>query len=297
MDAILPRWASWTFLLYAGGLTILLASLAALSSLSDDHGDAAFTGYALLLFAVASAVALLLRRDGGHPIAAGVTAVIALSLFAGFMGALYTWAGWLDAGSAFRGFDLGRLTLMLVTLLAALVLLRLFRFPLLVAFAVFTSWFFVTDLLSGGGNWSAAITFLVGLLFLTAAASLDAGGHDPYAFWLHVGAGVAIGGSLLYFLNDGDFEWALIALAGLLYVALAARFGRSSWAVLGAIGILLSAAHFSTGRSAVSLLPFIGIGPSSSGLRGPVVFGAAGLILMLLGGLLARRTARRSLVA
>ena len=44
MEPILPRWASWTFLLYAGGLTILGASLAALSSLADAHGDAAFVG-------------------------------------------------------------------------------------------------------------------------------------------------------------------------------------------------------------------------------------------------------------
>ena len=297
MEAIRPRWASWTFLLYAGGLTILFASLAALSSLSDDHGDAAFTAFALLFSLVAAAVALLLRRDGGHPIAAGITAVIAVSLFAGFVGALDTWAGWLDSGSAFQGFDLGRLTLMLLTLLAAVVALRLFRFPLLVLFAVFTIWFFVTDLLSGGGNWSATVTFLVGLVFLAAAASLDSGGHHPYAFWLHAGAGLSIGGSLVYFLNDGDFEWALTAVAGLLYVALAARFARSSWAVFGAIGILLSAAHFATGHSAVSLLPFVGVGPSSSGLRGPVVFGVAGLVLMLLGGLLAHRAVRRLVAA
>jgi len=295
VEAILPRWASWTFLLYAGGLTILFASLAALSSLSDHHGDGAFAGYALLLFLVAAAAALLLRRDGSHPIAAGITAVIAVSLFAGFVGALYGWAGWLDSGSAFRGFDLGRLTLMLLTLAAALVALRLFRFPLLVLFVVFTGWFFVTDLLSGGGNWSATVTFLVGLMFLAAAASLDSGTHHPYAFWLHVGAGLTVGGSVVYFLHDGDFEWALIAIAALLYIALAARFARSSWAVLGAIGVLLSAAHYATGSSAVSLLPFIGLGPSSSGLRGPFVFAVAGLILMLIGGLLARRTARARL--
>ena len=82
VEPILPRWASWTFLLYAGGLTILGASLAALSTLADEHGDAAFVGYALLFFVAASAVALLLRRDGGHPIAAGILAVIAVALFA-----------------------------------------------------------------------------------------------------------------------------------------------------------------------------------------------------------------------
>ena len=68
-----PRWASWTFLLYAGGLTILGASLAALSTLADEHGDAAFVGYALLFFVAASAVAVAPAprrrasdRGGGH---------------------------------------------------------------------------------------------------------------------------------------------------------------------------------------------------------------------------------------
>jgi hypothetical protein len=297
VEPILPRWASWTFLLYAGGVTILGASLAALSALADKHGDAAFVGYALLFFAAAAALAVLLRRDGGHPIAAGITAVIAVALFAGLIGALYTWAGWLDDGPAFRGFDLARLTLTLLTLAAALVALPLFRFPLLVLVIVLTTWFFVTDLLSGGGNWSATVTFLVGLFFLVVAASLDTGGHHPYAFWLHVGAGLTIGGSLVYFLHDGDFEWALIAIGGLLYIAVAARIARSSWAVLGAIGILLSAAHYATGDTAVSLLPFVGLDSGSNGLRGPVVFAVTGFVLMLLGGLLARRMARQRLAA
>jgi hypothetical protein len=297
VNPILPRWASWTFLLYAGGLTILGASLALLSDVSDEHGDAAFAGWALLLFVAAAAVALFLRRDGGHPIAAGITAVIAVALFASFVGALYSWAGWLDDGPAFRGFDLARLTLTLLTFAAALVALRLFRFPLLVLIVVGSSWYFLTDLLSGGGNWSATVTFLVGIVFLAVAASLDAGGHHPYAFWLHVGAGLTIGGSLVYFLHDGDFEWALIALGGLLYVALAARFARSSWAVLGAVGILLSAAHYATGDTAASLVPFFAVGSGSNGLRGPIVFAIAGLVLMLLGGLLARRVTRQRLAA
>jgi hypothetical protein len=297
VEAILPRWASWTFLLYAGGLTILGAALAALSRLADEHGNAAFVGYGLLFFVAAAAVAVILRRDGGHPIAAGIAAVIAVALFASFVGALFTWAGWLDDSPAFHGFDLARLALTLLTLAAALVALSLFRFPLLVLVVVLTTWFFVTDLLSGGGNWSATVTFLVGIVFLAVAASLDTGSRHPYAFWLHVGAGLTIGGSLVYFLHDGDFEWALIAIGGLLYVALAANFARSSWAVLGAIGILLSAAHYATGDSAVSLVPFVGLDSGSNGLRGPIVFAVAGFVLMLLGGLLARRLARQRVAA
>ena len=295
MPPITPRWASWTFLLYAGGLTILTAALAALGVLAGEHGHAAFAAYAALFFLAAAAVAGLLRREGRHPIAAGIASVIAVVLFAGAVGALYNWAGWLDSSdSPFAGFELSRLTIALLTLAAAVVALRLFRFPLLVLVAVVTSWFFVTDLLSGGGNWSGVVTFLVGIAFLGAAAALDGDGHHPYAFWLHVGAGLTIGGSLVYFLNDGDFEWALIALGGLLYVALAERFARSSWAVLGAIGILLSATHFAKGASVFGLVPFFGLSTSGDGLRGPVVFAVAGLVLMLLGGLLALRTKART---
>jgi hypothetical protein len=292
MEIVRPRWASWSFLLYAGGLTILGAALAALATLSDDHGHAALAGWAFVFFVASSAVALLLRRDGQHPLAAGVAAVIAVSLFTVFVGSLLSWAGWLDDGDAlFRGFDLARLTLFLAALAAALVALRAFRFPLLVQVAAASGWLFVTDLLSGGGDWSATVSFLVGLGFLAAAVALDAGGHHPYAFWLHVAAGLAIGGSLVWFLHDGDFEWALIAVGGLLYVALADRVLRSSWAVLGAIGILMSAAHFSTGELSVGSIFFGGTDVSS--LRASIVFGVAGLVLMLLGGLLARRNAGR----
>jgi hypothetical protein len=292
VEIVEPRWAGWSFLLYAGGLTILGATLAALSTVSDDHGHAALAGWALVLFAASAAVALLLRRDAQHPVAAGIAAVIAVSLFTVFVGSLLSWAGWLDDGDAlFRGFDLARLTLFLAALVAALVALRAFRFPLLVQVAASSGWLFVTDLLSGGGNWSATVSFLVGLAFLAVAVALDTGDHHPYAFWLHVAAGLAIGGSLVWFLHDGDFEWALIAVGGLLYVALADRFLRSSWAVLGAVGILMSAAHFAAGDLSVGSI-FFGETDLSS-LRSSIVFGGAGLILMLLGGLLARRNAAR----
>src|SRR5438876_7457571 len=47
------------------------------------------------------------------------------------------------------------------TLFRSFVALRIFRFPLLVFIAVAALWFFVTDVLSGGGNWSATVTLVV----------------------------------------------------------------------------------------------------------------------------------------
>ncbi|MDX6387305.1 MAG: hypothetical protein QOD85_1107, partial [Gaiellaceae bacterium] len=290
MEIVRPRWRSWSFLLYAGGFTILGAAFAALGHFSSTHGDGAFAGFAFVIFAAAKVVAWLLRRDGRHPVAAGIGAVITVMLFATFVGALFSWFGWLDTGSsAFRGFTVSRLLLALLTLAAALVALRLYRFPLLVLIAVSTGWYFITDLLSGGGGWSAVVTFVIGLTYLAVAVSLDVGERHPYAFWLHVGAGLTIGGSLIYFLHHGDFEWALIALGGLAYVALAERLGRSSWAVLGAVGILASATHFARNDAFIGLVPFVGFGSSASAWRGPIVFAVAGLVLMALGGLLAAR--------
>jgi len=239
-------------------------------------------------------VARSLRRDGTHPIAAGLFGFTSVWLWAAFLGALYAWFGWLDAsptssGSPFSGFSLARLTLVLFTLLAALIARGLFRFPLLELPIVVLSWFFVTDLISGGGNWSAVVTFVVGLVFLALARSADESPDRPYGMWLHVGAGLTIGGSLLWFLHHGHFEWVLIAVAGFLFIQLAEAFDRASWAVFGSFGILAAAAHFATSWShpAVSLN-----GVSSGGSRGwvpSVVFGVAGLLLMAAGGLIANR--------
>ena len=232
------------------------------------------------------------RRDGGHPIAAGIFGFSTVVLLGAFLGALWSWFGWLDgtSGSAFGGFDIGRLTFVLLVLVGALVGLQLFRFPLIVLVIVGLSWFFVTDLLSGGGNWSAIVTFLVGLVFLTAAVSVDAGPNRPYGMWLHVGAGLTIGGSLVYFLHHGNFEWALIAVGGVLYVLLADALGRSSWAVLGTLGILMASVHYTVELTHIRLsILGPGIDGSSRGWAPAVVFAIAGSLLVLLGGMLARR--------
>jgi hypothetical protein len=291
MDAIRPRWAAWSYLLYSGGFTLLLAAVALLSFFSGHyrHGKVALLSF--IVFVGFAFVARSLRRDGGHPIAAGVFAYISVSLFGAFLGLLCTWFGWLDdTSSAFSGFDLARLSLVLLVLIAALIALRKFRFPLIMLTVVQLTWFFVTDLISGGGDWSAIVTFVIGLVFLAWARSVDGGPNRSYGMWLHVGAGLTIGGSLLWFLHHGNFEWALIVIASLLFIKLASIFERASWAVLGSFGILAAATHYTTtySHANVSLA-----GASSGGSRGwvpAVVFGIAGALLFVLGGLLARRT-------
>jgi hypothetical protein len=290
MSAIRPRWAAWSYLLYAGGLVILGAALGLLGFFSSHYGAFKYTVLSFLVFVGFAFVARSLRRDGKHPIAAGLFAFSSVILFGAFVLALYSWFGWLDFGTAaFRGFNLARLTFVLLTLFAALTNLRLFRFPLLMLPIVSLTWFFVTDLVSGGGDWSAVVTFVVGLVFLSSARTVDRGLNRPYGMWLHVGAGLTIGGSLLFFLHHGHFEWALIAIAGVLYTKLAEAFDRASWAIFGSIGILAAATHFATSFSHASVSRS---GVSSGGSRGwvpSVVYGVAGVLLLVLGGLIAAR--------
>jgi hypothetical protein len=205
--------------------------------------------------------------------------------------ALYTWFGWLSVSSGpFSGFSLARLTFVLFTLLVALVGLRTFRFPLLMLIVVELVWFFVTDLISGGGDWSAVVTFFIGLAFLGWAVAVDGGPDRPYGMWIHVAAGLTIGGSLLWFLHHGHFEWALIVVAGLVYLKLAELLERSSWAVLGSFGILAAAAHYTSSFSHARISPAGASGGGSRGWVPALVFGLAGGLLLVAGGMLARRS-------
>jgi hypothetical protein len=292
VQVIHPRWSPWSFLLYAGGLTTLLAAGSLLAYFSDKHGPGVYTLLALIVFFLFAFIARALRRDGKHPIVAGLFGFSSVVLFSGFVYALYSWFGWIHSSdSAFAGFDLARLTWFLFTLIAALVALSAFHFPLILVIAVSAGWFFVTDLISGGGNWSAVVTFLVGLVFLRLARNLDAGPSRPYGMWMHVGAGLAIGGSLLWFFHRGDFRWAIIAFVGVLFAKLAEAFGRTSWAVFGTIGILSAAVHFSARLTDTQLSLFgTDFGPPTRGWAPAFVFGIAGALLLILGGRIAQRS-------
>jgi hypothetical protein len=306
VNAARAPWSNASFLTYLGGLTILAAVGSLLQVQSGEHGAGGFAAWALLIFVVVTALALLARRSG-HRVTAGLLAVSSVAAFVTLLGALLDWFGWLNThlDSAFGGFRLSWLFLELSLVVAAAIALWVFRFPLLVFVLAAGGWFFVTDLLSGGGDWSAVVALLVGLALLVAALVVDHGNTNPYAFWLHVVAGLTIGGGLLWFFHDGDWDWVLVAIAGVLYVALADRLARSSWAVLGAWGMLQTAAHFAAKWSDVSgfvffafyLFPFVlaesfdesyeqrATHPWASAL----VFALAGAVFVGIGLLLARR--------
>ncbi len=242
MKAAKPRWTTASFLLYAGGLTVLGAALAALAYLSGHYGKAAYAGWAALILVVLYAKAHAFRRRDRW-IAAGIFAFASVIAWAAFVGALWSWFGWLSGGSAssFGHFSVARLSLELLVLAAALDDLRRFRFPFIASIAVFVGWFFVLDLLSAGGNWSAVVTLFVGLAYLMAGAASS----RPTAFWLHLAAGMLIGGSLLYWWHSERRRLGARSRSPRSSTSASRTASkRSSWAVLATFGLLAAGAHF-----------------------------------------------------
>jgi hypothetical protein len=279
-----PTWSPSSFLVYAGGLVVLLSAVGALGYLASQYGHAAFAGWSLLVLAVLYGIANALKQRG-HWLTAGIFAYASVIAWGVFVGALWVWFGWLStsavAHSPFHGFSVARLSLELLVLASVSADLRLFKFPFIASIGVLVGWVFLTDLVSGGGGWSAVVTFLVGLAYLAVGSASD----RPTAFWFHFAAGALIGGSLLYWWHSGDFKWALVCVASLVYVGIARRSGRSSWAVFGTIGLLAAATHFSAewshGRDGGSFAPFVPI--DVRGWVPPLVFAFVGFILVALG--------------
>jgi hypothetical protein len=308
VTAVRVPWSSASFLVYAGGLTILAATLTLLSTTADEHGAGGFVWWSLLVFLVLAALAFGASWTG-HLVTAGVLALSAVASFVIVLGAMLDWFGWLpDVDHPFRGFRFWLLVLELATVVAAAGALRKFRFPPFVFVLAAASWFFVVDLISGGGDWSAIVTIGVGLALLTAAVSVDRGSRT-YGFWLHVTAGLAMGGGLLWLFHDGDFDWVLIGVAALLYVALGDALVRSSWVVFAAWGLLQVTTHFADKWADVGalsffplgilLFPFFGydeFGEEHKGhaWAGPISYAVLGIVLIGIGLLIARR--RRSLI-
>ena len=228
MNAVRVPWSHASFLVYLGGITILAAMLAFLSVESGQNGAAGLVGWSALVLGVLATLAFLARRNRRF-VTAGLYALSAVAAFVVFFGALLDWFGWLPDthGGLFAGF----------------------RF-----------WLLVTDLLSGGGDWSAAVTIAFGVVLLGVAVSVDGGQSRIYGFWLHVVAGLTIGGGLLWFFHHGDFDWILIGVAALLYIALGDRLVRSSWVVLAAWGLLQVTTHFAERWAEVHFLAFFPLG-------------------------------------
>jgi hypothetical protein len=280
-----------SFLAYTGALIALFAAVAWLGVISDDHGKGAFAGWSVLFWVLAEVLALgLLGR--GHRVLAGLFGFVGLGLFALMVGAFFSWFGWLPDDRPLGGFHIGILALQLLILIAASIGLGIFKFPLFSLVLAGLGWYFVTDLVSSGGNWSAWVTLFLGLFLFVMGLANDGGDTRPYGFWVHVVAGLTAGGALLYWWHSSDFQWALIVVFGLVFMAVGSGIRRSSYAVIGTIGLVAATSHYALG-SGTSIIQVTdlqsGQASAPASWAGPVAFLCLGLFLALVGTLLWRR--------
>ena len=258
MPVVRVPWSGAAFLAYAGGFTLLFGALSLLAVQADEYGDAGLVFWSVVVYAFLSTVAYIALRSG-HRIIAGLLAVASVLAFAVLVGAFLSWVGWWqDEFDPIFDFRFSLLVFELLTLLASIAAWRIFRFPLLLFLIAVSAWLFVTDLISNGGDWSAVVTVFVGVVLFAFAGAADAGESRVSGFWLHVASGLAIGGGVIWFFHDGDFEWTIVGVAGLAYIAIGDRLARSSWIVLGAVGLLQTASHFASKWSDITdaLFPF-----------------------------------------
>jgi hypothetical protein len=286
VQAVRAPWATSSFLLYAGGIAIVLSVIGLLDTTAGHHSKAAFVAWSLLVLVVLDglAFALLFAKQR---LAAGLIVTSGVIALAVFVGALFNWFGWLaDTDNAFEGFHVGNMVVVACLIGDAIFSLRVFRFPLLMLLLCGGTWYLVTDILSSGGNWSATVTVAFGVVLMLAGLVAD----RVYGFWVHVVAGLTIGGGLLYFWHSSDTDWILIALASLVYVVLAAALERSSYAVLAAIGLLLTTSHFVEKWWGLVVLPFFSDEdtPNNPWARA-LAYAVYGALLMVLGTFVARR--------
>jgi hypothetical protein len=257
---IKPIWTSATFLVYTGGLTVLLGGLGALGYLSASYGSGATAGWALLVLVILYAIAHALRVRS-RPIAAGIFAFASVIAWGAFLVFLFQWFGWLGVTGSFHNWSWSRLALWLLILAAAFDDRRRFGFPLIRVVSLVVTWLFVIDLITSGGSFTAAVTLIVGLVYLGWGMTQ----RSPSSFWLHFVGGLLIGGAILYWCHSSDFDFAVVSVFAFLFVGVAYATRRSSWAVLGTIGFFAATSHYVTGSPTGVAGGFLGAGSSSSG--------------------------------
>ena len=278
-----PVWNSSSFLIYTGGLTVLEGAFAALLYLATNFfGAGEMTAWALLIFVVLAAVARLLRRaDRWLP--AGIFAFNSVIAWAILVVLMLHWWGWENGSFGnVRVWSWPRLLVEVLVLLAATAARWRYKFPFIRLISAPVGAFFVIDLVTKGeGNSVAVVALLLGLVYLFVGHVSD----KPSTFWLHLSAGLLIGGAIVYWCHTSTFDFAVIAFMSLVYVIWAYGTKRSSWAVYGTIGFFLAAYHFvaSAVRSSIESGAFSGESPVERLWYVPLAIGLLGFWLVLLG--------------
>jgi hypothetical protein len=297
-----PVWKTSSFLVYTGGLTVLLGGLTALGYLSTQYsGGGARTAWALLIFFVLWVFAVVLLQADAW-VAAGIFAFVAVIAWGYLVGSAWSWFGWLhNWSSAFHGWSLAHLTLEFLILVAALIAHARWRFPFIALISTVAAWFFVTDFVSGGGWWTYTVTLFIGLVYLVVGTASS----RPSAFWLHFVGALLVGVPIVHWFDSSNFDFAVVLVVSLLYVLIAYGTRRSSWAVFGTIGFFIATLHYADSSPSALYGSIFGLGGGTcvatptgqtctstpggvSGWSIPLAFGLLGLWLVFL-GLLGRR--------
>jgi hypothetical protein len=276
-----PVWKTSSFLVYSGGLIVLGAAVATLFYLSGHYGKGWLTGWGLLVLVVLRFIAEALRFKGRW-VAAGIFAFASVIAWGVFVALAWSWFGWLDHwSSAFGGWSIAHLSLEFLILIAAIGDRRHWGFPFITLISALVGWFFVTDFISNGGNWTYVVTLIVGIAYFGAGTI----SREPSAFWLHLVGGALIGATLLHWWHTSDFDWALISAVAFVYVGIAYATKRSSWAVYATIGFFGATIHYLVG-SPTSVFGAVASGttpPHVSPWAPALAFGLLGFWLVLLG--------------
>ena len=303
---IKPVWTSATFLVYAGGLTVLLGGLAALGYLAANYGPGAETGWALLILVTLYGIAHGLRVRK-RPIAAGIFAFASVIAWGALVVFAFEWFGWNGVNAGLSHWSWARTLAILLILAAARDDRRRFNFPFIEVISAVLFFVLVLDLLPAGGNWTAVWALIVGLVYLLAGLVQN----EPSAFWLHLVGGALIGGAVVHWAHTSDGDYAVVSIVAFLFVLTAYATKRSSWAVLGTIGFYIATIHYIVGSPTALAEGFFGVGSGQScistatggqtctSLGGPSIspwspalaFGLLGFFLVALGLLGRRRTA------
>ena len=158
------------------------------------------------------------------------------------------------------------------------------RFPFIALISAVVGWFFVTDFISNGGNWTYVVT-----LFDRAplSARRARASRSPSAFWLHLVGGLLIGVPLLYWWHSSDFRLGARSRSWPSSTSGSrTRAKRSSWAVFGTIGFFAATIHYLVGQPTSIVRGLVG-GPAAVAAVSPwapaLAFGLLGFWLVLLG--------------
>jgi hypothetical protein len=307
---IKPVWTSATFLVYAGGLTVLLGGLAALGYLAANYGPGAETGWALLILVILYGIAHGLRVRK-RPITAGIFAFASVIAWGALVVFAFEWFGWNGVNAGLSHWSWARTLAILLILAAARDDRRRFNFPFIAVISAVLGFVFVLDVLPAGGNWTAVWALIIGFLYLLAGMVRN----EPSAFWLHLVGGALIGGAVIHWAHTSDGDYAVVSIVAFLFVLTAYATKRSSWAVFGAIGFYIATIHYivgsptalaegffglgggqqcsgsGSGAGAIQTCTSLGGGPSISPWSPALAFGLLGFFLVGLGLLGRRRTA------